>query len=110
MNIIETKTFTKDESNSEWSQERILKMSAMILTASNKLANELKVSARRLDVGKSLLEILRTSPIMLIQNEGDCVGLLNGVIRVYLDETLEDNSCIVSQDDTGIKLVFEGLI
>ena len=42
-------------------------------------------------------------------HEGDCVGLLNGAIRVYLDETLEVNSCIVSHDDTGIKLVFEGL-
>ena len=110
MNIIETKTFTKDESNSEWSQERILKMSAMILTASNKLANELKVSARRLDVGKSLLEVLMTSPIMMKQNDGDCVGLLNGAIHVYLDETLEPNSCIVSHDDSGIKLVFEGII
>jgi hypothetical protein len=103
MNIIETKKLEQIDSIGIWSQERIMNMCAHIIKASNEIQKYEKVCGDELDVGEDLLTVLQTTPLMYD-------GVLNGVIKVHLNSDLEPNSAVIYHGDTGIKLIFVGLL
>jgi hypothetical protein len=103
MNIIETKKIEQIDSIGRWSQERIMNMCAHIIMASNEIQKYEKVCGDELDVGEDLLTVLQTTPLMY-------EGVLNGVIKVHLNSDLEPNSAVIHHGDTGIKLIFLGLV
>lgn len=115
MNIVETKKLEQIDSIGRWSQERIMKMCAHIITASNEIQKYEKVCGDELDVGTDLLTILQTAGSMYIPVPKNDIGLfhydgvLNGVIKVHLKSGLEPNSAVIYHGDTGIKLIFLGL-
>lgn len=103
MNIIKTKELEQIDSIGIWSQERIMNMCAHIIKASNEIQKYEKVCGDELDVGEDLFTVLQTSSLMY-------EGVLNGVIKVHLKSDLEPNSAVIYHGDTGIKLIFVGLL
>jgi hypothetical protein len=71
--------------------------------ASNEIQKYEKVCGDELDVGEDLLTVLQTTPLMY-------EGVLNGFIKVHLNYNLEPNSAVIYHGDTGIKLIFLGLV
>jgi hypothetical protein len=74
-----------------------------ILMASNEIQKYEKACGDELDVGEDLFTVLQTSSLMY-------EGVLNGVIKVHLKSDLEPNSAVIYHGDTGIKLIFVGLL
>lgn len=116
MTIIETKKLEQIDSIGIWSQERIMNMCAHIIMASNEIQKYEKVCGDELDVGEDLFTVLHTAvPLYEPVPKTDLglfpyEGVLNGVIKVHVKSDLEPNSAVIHHGDTGIKLVFVGLL
>lgn len=116
MNIVETKKLEQIDSIGRWSQERIMKMCAQIVMASNEIQKYEKVCGDEVDVGTDLFTVLQTAGSMYLpvpevdMGQSHCYGILNGVIKVHWKSDLEPNAAVIYHGDTGIKLIFLGLV
>lgn len=116
MTIIETKKLEQIDSIGIWSQNRIMNMCAHIIMASNEIQKYEKVCGDELDVGEDLFTVLQTAaPLYEPVPKTDLglfpyEGVLNGVIKVHVKSDLEPNSAVIHHGDTGIKVVFVGLL
>jgi hypothetical protein len=116
MNIIETKKLEQIDSIGRWSQERIMRICARIVMASNEIKQYENVCGDQLNVGSDLFTVLNTAggmyaPVPKVDlGQFPFEGVLNGVIKVHLNYNLEPNSAVIYHGDTGIKLIFLGLV
>ena len=116
MNIIETKKLEQIDSIGIWSQERVMNMCTHIIMASNEIQKYEKACGDELDVGTDLFTVLQTAvplyePVPKIDlGLFPYDGVLNTVIKVHLNSDLEPNSAVIYHGDTGIKLIFVGLL
>jgi len=116
MNIVVTRKIEQIDSIRRWSQERIMNMCAQIIMASNEISKYEKFCGDHLDVGTDLFTVLNTAggmyaPVPKIDlGQSHYDGVLNGVIKVHLKSDLEPNAAVIYRRDTGIKLIFDGLV
>jgi hypothetical protein len=79
-----------------------------IMTESNQMWRSVGYCGDELRVGPGMLKVLRDAKQFFNQFDeakDGVIGMAHGVIRVYLDDSMDDNTCIISYKDTGIKLI-----
>ena len=114
MNIVETKKFSPGkETFSRWSQERVMNMCRKIFEAANELVSITGRPGNTLKVGHDLASVLFCAGSdQIFVPSGTvfgCIGILNGHVNVWIDEDLKPNEAEISYENTGIKLIFDGL-
>lgn len=113
MNIVETKKIGQIDSIGRWSQNRIFDICRKILEAANKLASIAGRPGNTLKVGHDLASVLFCAESdQIFVPSGTvvgCIGILNGHLNVWIDEDLKPNEAEISYENTGIKLIFDGL-
>lgn len=113
MNIVETKKIYQLDSIGRWSQDRIFNICRKILESANKLASIAGRPGNTLKVGHDLaLVLFCAGSDQIFVPSGTvfgCIGILNGHVNVWIDENLKPNEAEISYENTGIKLIFDGL-
>ena len=114
MNIVKTEKFSPSkETFSRWSQDRIFDICRKILEAANALASIAGRPGNTLNVGHDLSSVLfcaRSDQIFVPSGTVfGCIGILNGHVNVWIDEGLKPNEAEIFYENTGIKLIFDGL-